>query len=253
MCSPWRRDPKEEQVSVGITSEAFDLDKEQPAPQVGEKPTTETETSTESEKAQEQGADELPEDKLEELIAKDKRLQERIYRQAQSMKDKELHAERLRMQQEKETAEEQARLRDMTNSEYGAYRREQEALSQKAQEQVAQVLRGQFQKATEEALSLLSPEARARVEAEQHESLGQFIQSVAKARTDAEVAQRVKAEEKKLREVIRKELQAEMSEQFAPDTGRGTPSSRRDNVHGEAAIAAGLEEKFAEARKKQGL
>jgi len=237
------------------TSRAEEPSEEQLEPQVPEETqgTTGQEPSSDSPPVQEQDVLELDETKLEKLLETNPLVKARIYREAQSMKDRELHQERLRRERE----EEEARIREMSDAEFGSYMREKQSLAAAAQAKALEMAKTAVSQALsavqEEGLSLLGPEARKKVEAElpTYKTFADFVKGLAKAKADSEATKMVASERKQLEKTIRNQLQAEYAKQLAPDIGRGTPASRLDNVHGIDAIAAGIGEKLREANTKK--
>ncbi len=238
-------------MSPETSSEAAGQNPEEPQEQPTGDVSPETTPRESSEgQVQEQGSqDELDDEKLEQLL-KDKRVQARIYQQAQSLADRRLHQERLRREQE----EEQKKLQRMDDEEYGRYLRRQERLQQMAQPLLTQTLEKVFTDAQEQALSTIEDEeARAevvtRLQANEFKSLPEFLKAVAQAQsavaTKKQIQREAKRLEKELRESIQKELTAEQAEELVPQLGRGVPTRRE--VHGIEAISEG----FAERLKKK--
>lgn len=191
-------------------------------------------------------------DELVEKLLSHKKVQAHIYRQAQSMKDKELQAERRRRQQQ----EQSERVRRMSDDEYGRYLREQERLRQQTEPLLRQTMAEVFTAAQEQALQSIEDEearqdVRQRLEANEFDSLPAFLNAVAKAQADVTTKKQVQREakrlEKELRESITKELTAEQAEELVPQLGRGVPSRRE--VHGIEAISEGFAEKLRKARQ----
>lgn len=211
----------------------------------GEQPVT-----TPSDAAPEQGLEITPE--LIEKVLSHQEVQNRIYRQAQSMKDRELH----RLRQEQEAREQQRKIEQMDDEEYGRWQRQQARLQQATQAAVRETLAQVFTKAQERAVaSIEDDDARAEVEeklaANAFDEFEDFLDAVAeakaKSKTAKEVAKARKQLEKEIRESLEKERTADEAN-FAPEFGRGLPAARR-KLSGMQSISAGFAEELAKARK----
>jgi len=240
-----------------ITSDVIEQAlKEERQGSVEEPSTNPEETSEGKPETEEQETPEAQneEEDLEKLLARPE-VEQLIYRRAQSMKDKELYRERLQRQQQQE----QERIRKMSDAQYGKYQRQQEALQAQTQEVLKSTLAQVFDRAQEQALAFIEDdEARAAVkqkcDANAFETFPEFLEAVVKAQSNAKiektVSRKTKALEKTLRESIRKELLAEQEEEPTPELGGGLPTSRREKLHGEAAIADGLSDLRKKSKRK---
>lgn len=245
-------------MSVETTSEAERPVQEQPHSDVPKQPPAEGTTPAEPSKAappvQEHQPKADPSDDLDSVLSR-KEVQERIYRQAQAMKDKELHTERQRRQQEQE----ERRVKSMSNAEYGAYLREQQKLQQQTRQALESTLTQAFTDAYQQVFeSVEDPDARkdleAAVQAGKFTKFGDFAKYASQLLAKTDTSKALERERKKLeaeiREAVTKELQAEMLDGFAPDLGRGQPSGTRSDLHGSDLIAQGFGEKLRAKRSK---
>lgn len=185
----------------------------------------------------------LTKEQVEELL-KSKEAQAILYRQAQSMKDKELLQERLKAQQEAE----QRKIEEMDDEEYGRHLRTRQQEQQSFQQQVGPVLYQMLTKQKEAALARISdPEARAKIEAAnaqgKYQTFEDFLDACIDAESDVRGAKRAAKREKEIREAALKEQQAELSDVTYPQLGRGLPTARANDLHGLDAIKAGLNQR----------
>lgn len=222
-------------------------------PVVDVAPATTTPPSSESqrppgEEQKVEGPPELSDEQIEQLLSR-KDVQARMFRQVQSMKDKELHQERLKRQQE----EERRRREGMDDEEYGSYTRAQEQRQATLQQGVTQALGGLFTQMQEQALSVISnKKVREEMAAKSasFETFPEFLQACAKAESEHQIGLRMTRREKELRASLTEEIRADQAEQLYPQLGRGLPTAREPDLHGQSAIAAGVKAELEKQRKK---
>jgi len=194
------------------------------------------------------GPPELSEEQIEQLLAR-KDVQARVYRRAQSMKDKEIAQDRLKRQQ----AEEKRRIETMDDEEYGSYTRAQTQRQTSLQQGVMQALGGLFPQMQEQGLSVISNK-KAREEtpakASEFKTLPEFLAACAKAEAEHQIGLRMTKAEKELRESLTEEIRAEQADQLYPQLGTGLPTARIEDLHGESAIGAGLAAALAKKRQE---
>ena len=183
-------------------------------------------------------------EQLKELIAS-KDGQAMIYRQAQAMKDREAHQERLRQQQEQA----RSKVAEMDDEEFGRHLRTTQQEQEAVRQQMTPVIGKLLTDAQDQALSQISDEAiRAEVATKANageyktfpEFLAACINAEAQQRTDKQVKREVAKREKELRESIQNELTADQADVAIPQLGRGIPTSRVSDLHGIDAIREGL-------------
>jgi hypothetical protein len=190
-------------------------------------------------------AERMTRERIKELLETDKDLQAEIYRRAQSMKDQELHRERLRAQQEAE----QRRIQEMDDEEYGRYLREQADMQSRLQQEMTPRLARVLNDVRDTFLSSIEDE-EARAEVTKREANGEFqtakdfyravVEAQAKSLTAKQLAREEARLKKELREAITKELTAEAADVPTPEIGRGLAAPRYQDLHGIDAIKAGL-------------
>lgn len=189
---------------------------------------------------------ELTDEQVGTLLAR-KDVQTRIFREAQSLKDKMFHQEQLRRQQE----EEKRRIEQMDDEEYGSYMHAEQKRQSVLQQGVSQVLAPVLEDVRQQTLATVSNKKLREEMATKHfDTLSDFQRACATAEVDYQVNLRVSKREKELREAITKELQAEQAGQLYPQLGRGEPTARESELHGENAIAAGVAAELAKKHKE---
>lgn len=211
-----------------------------PPPSEGEKPPAEEQKVT--------GPPELSDEQIEQLLDRED-VKARVYQRAQSMKDKELHQERLKRQQE----EERRRREAMDDEEYGSYTRAEEQRRNLLQQGVSQALGGLLGQMQEQALSVISnKKLREEMEAKSttFKTFPEFLQACAKAESEHQIGLRVAKVEKELTESLTEKIRAEQVDELYPQLGTGTPTARRPELHGQSAIAAGLKADMEKKRKE---
>lgn len=194
--------------------------------------------------AQEQTAGQQPSltpEQLEQLLSSED-VQARIYRQAQSMKDKELlKADLVRQEEAREKRETQ-----MDDEEYGGYVRKQKALNEITAEMAKKSLGSVLTNIKTQALAAIGDKAlRAEMDAkaDQYETLGDFVGACVKMELERLDASKTPKREKELRGLITKELTGEQAKDLVPQLGRGSPTARTTKLHGRKRISAALAEK----------
>lgn len=211
--------------------------------------TTPTPASTSTEPAaQEQTVGQQPSltpEQVEQLLASAD-VQSRIYRQAQSMKDKELHQEQLR----KEEEERQQRESAMDDEEYGQYVREQNRTSGLVEALARDSLGRVLTNMQTQALSTIGDKAlRAEMakKASTYPSLPEFMRACVEVELERRSTAQTPKREKELRDLITKEQMGDKETELVPQLGQGLPSAGKSKLHGRDRIAADL----AEMRKSK--
>ena len=199
--------------------------------------------------------DALTPEQVSDLL-RTKAAQAAIFRHAQSMKDKEI----ARIQREQEAArkqdEERRKLAEMDDEEYGRHVREQQQIETTVTERAIASMMPVLHNVQATTLGKLSdPQIRAKVEQRiasgDLADLGQILDTVLEAETDARVQKATAKLEEKLRKDIREALEKEFAAKAAEDDdappilGSGLPTGSRE-LHGTALLAAGV----AEARRQ---
>jgi hypothetical protein len=190
----------------------------------------------------------LPRERIKELLDTDKDVQAEIYRRAQSMKDQELHRERLRAQQEAE----QRKLQEMDDEEFGRYQRQRAERDALLQQEMTPRLARVLNDVRDTFLAAIEDE-EARADVAKREAAGEFqtakdfysavVDAKAKSLTAKQLAREKSRMEKELRESITKELTAEAADVPTPEVGRGLAAPRYQDLHGIDAIKAALAQK----------
>lgn len=224
---------------------------EQDSPPAPEAPEQSRPPTTEEKPALPETPTTLSDADMERLLS-DKRLQERVYRLAQSMKDKELARERQKQEQEAQAR----KVQEMDDEEYGRYLREVQAQQGQVQPAVQQRVYEVLSQIHEHTLSAITDEGVREAilaKAAEYPSYTDFLKAAIDAEADHRTRKAVEREVAKVRkevyEAARKEAQAELSESVTPEVQVGLPPRGRE-LHGLAAISAGFAQAHAEARKK---
>jgi len=221
-------------------------------PKVGAQPTTSTPASEGQVAPAQEHKVEQPSQVTAEQIAEllqSKEAQAAVYRQAQSMKDKELLQERLRRQQE----EERRRIEQMDDEELGHHVRSAEA----REKELAPLRDKLIEMGRADVLTRLHQDALAQISdkklrdgvdkkaaAGEYKTFPEFFQACVQTELGHRLENQLTKKEKELRDAISKELMGEQVGEIAPDLGRGLPTSRTPKLHGDRAIAAGLAERL---------
>jgi len=172
-----------------------------------------------------------------------KEAQALIFRQAQSLKDKEAHAAELRRQQE----EERRRIEEMDDEEFGRHLRTQQQEQEAIRQKVTPVLGKLLTDAQQQALAQVSDEATraalvTKANAGEYKTFPDFLAACIDAEAESRAKKQLPKRERDMRDAIRKEVFADQADIVAPDIGRGIPTSRVQDLHGIDAIRAGLAE-----------
>ena len=184
----------------------------------------------------------LSEEQIARVLAS-KQAQAAIYRQAQSMKDKELNQERLRRQQE----EEKRRLEGMDDEEFGRYQREQSQhqglVRAGVQSQLAHTL-AQLQQVAMAQISnkAVREQVQTQADAGAFQSFPEFFAAVVKAEAEHKAQTQITRRERQLREAITKEVTAEQVGEMAPQLGTGVPVARTSDKHGRDLLSEAIGE-----------
>ena len=204
--------------------------------------------------------DTLTPEQVNELLRRNKSAQQAVYRQAQSMKDKEL----ARWQREQEEArrqdEERRKLEEMDDEDYGRLVREQQHTDELVRRRAIETMVPVFQALQGEALGALS-DAQIRAQIEQRITSGELgdLNQILKTIIDAEVGAKAEKQlaklevklRKEIREALEKEHAAEQADDDAPPVlGSGLPTGSQE-LHGESLLAAGYAEKVEKQKKKR--
>jgi len=231
------------------TSEASTGQVQEATTSVPEGTNTETPSETPPEGAQEQPESPEP---SEDVGVSDAEAQRR---KLQSEIDKAANAARLQARQEFEAElkrkQEEARLQQMDNAEYGEYvrRAQQEQQRQRAIAQQAQMaMVTEMQKAV---LAIVSDEKR-RAELEQasysqkFKTLPEFVKAATQMEAEDMAAKEIAKREKTLRKSLANEQKAKEAESGGPVVGAGIPTQPFDQMTTMQKIAFG----YAEERKR---
>ncbi len=235
-------------MAVQTASEAQSKDPQESAGSVADATNATPPSASTDPAAQEQTVGQTPSltpEQLEQLLSSDD-VQTRIYQQAQSMKDKELHKADLERQEEAR----KKRETQMDDEEYGGYVRKQKALNEYTEALARKSLGSVLTNIKTQALAVIGDKglrAEMDAKADQYETLGDFVGACVKVELERLDASKTPKREKALRDLITKELTGEQVTDLVPQLGRGSPTARTTKLHGRARIAADL----AEMRKNK--
>lgn len=205
-------------------------------------------STAESAPAQEQQPTAYTQEQVNEMLA-------RRERELQSAKDRELHRARLQAQAEVDAArrasEEQARLENMDDEDYGRYVREKVTKDQELGAQAsAHVTRAMLDVQAQTLSQITDADKRAEIEGKindgQYKSWGDLIGDVVTAAVAAQLAK----ESKVVKEAARKEATAEIANIPVPVLGSGTNSTRSTRPMSSSDLfSQGFAEALQAARK----
>ncbi len=202
----------------------------------------------------------LTPEQVDELLRSNKTAQQRLYRAAQAMKDKELA--RIQRQQEEQRQAEEARrkLEEMDDEDYGRHVREEQRTDELVRQRAINAMVPVFQAVQGKALSKLSDaqirhEIEARITTGELGDLDTILETILETETKARVEKASAKLEAKLRKEIREALEKERAAEIAdedtpPILGSGTPTGSRE-LHGMELLAAGVADARREARKRK--
>lgn len=198
----------------------------------------------------------LTRQQFEAMLAEEK---ERLRREMQSAKDREIHQTRLAWQQEQERLrleqEERARLEGMDDEDYGRYVREQQNKMREQQESAQKVRENLIMAVQNETLGQISDkELRAEIEAQinegQFKSWGELQQAIISKATAKEVAKTKTQMEASIREAVQKELAAQLADTPTPTLGTGLPTRPTRNLSADENISIGFAEAVAAQKRR---
>jgi len=197
--------------------------------------------------AQEQTVGQQPSLTPEQIgeLLQSKQAQATIFRQAQSLKDKMLHQERLKRQQQEEEEARQQRESAMDDEEYGRYVREQSRTSGLVEALAKDSLGRVLTNMQTQALSTIGDKAlRAEMakKASTYPSLPEFMRACVEVELERRSTAQTPKREKELRDLITKEQMGEQASELVPQLGQGLPSAGKSKLHGRERIAAELAE-----------
>lgn len=191
----------------------------------------------------------LSEEQIGELL-QSKQARAAMFRQAQSMKDKMFHQERLKHQQE----EERQRVEGMDDEEFGQYTRAEGERQQSLQAATTGAMTRVFGQMQQSALAQISnkqvrDEVAAKANRNEYTTFPEFFAACVQAELGHKLKNQMTRKEKELREAITKELQADQVGEMAPQLGQGLPVARMSELHGIDLLSEGFGEALEKAKQ----
>lgn len=193
--------------------------------------------------------------------------QERLRREAQSMKDREIHRTRMQWEREQQARQQQAeferQMNDLDDEDFGRVAREKLRAQQeqaRIQQQQQETLKATFDNMIEATATRLVPDAKAREEvlkraySNEFQNWGEFEQACAESFAASKVAKERAKWEQEVRAATVKEVTAKHAEDAAPQLGAGLPTAplNTKNLSTEKKLALGWQQAIEEQRKKRG-
>lgn len=193
--------------------------------------------------------------------------QDRIRREAQSMKDREIHRTRMQWEREQEARQQQAELarqiNELDDEDFGRISKEKLRAQQeqvRAQQQQQEALAATFNSMIESTATRLVPDAKARDEvlqrayASEFKDWGEFEEACAESYANSKVAKERAKWEQEARAAAMKEVTAKHAEDAAPQLGAGLPTAPLNvkALSTDKKLALGYQQAVEAQRKKRG-
>jgi len=239
--------PKAQEMGEDVSREAQDIQPQSSATE-GAKPQEQPEAGVSPEAGPEpQKQEREPSIDIDTILSRPE-VAEQIRRRVQSEADKRLVRYQQQLEARRKAEEQQRRMEQMDDEDYGAFVREQQQMEGYARQRTQQMLAESYGKLTEQVLASVKDETlreqlAKRNEADEFESFDAFLDARDEAVLEAEKQKMASSLEKQIREAVQKELKAQEAEQArAPVLGSGLPTTQLDikSMTPDQLIAAGL-------------